>query len=134
MSFDLYNYSGAYITFAVARENCDIPGDRDPVVHARTALLGLMYWNDLHTLHQPLPELPEFLMGKLIAFDTGRKCISADDSEILLTVAVSVCERNWNKTPELTGEDEEKALSFLKWLRVNGDITNFKIRGEEYEG
>jgi len=139
MSFDPYDHPGAYITFRI--ENGDEPF---AVVHARTALFGLMYWNAHHRPQKPLPELPDFMKGKLTVFDTGEKCIGTDDAERLFSVAISVCERTWNKSPfsgtfndngefDAQYDDEEKALVFLKWLREHGDIGKLKIRGEEYE-
>jgi len=135
-----YDYPDAYISFCIETDK-----EPYPVVCARTALFGLMYWNAHHRPRKPFPELPDFMKGKLTVFDTGEKCISAEDSETLLTVAISVCERKWNKSPFTPqgaspqehkfwpGEEENKALYFLKWLRQNGDITKLKINGEEWE-
>jgi len=136
--YDPYDHPNAYISFAICRKSCDVPGDRDPVVHAKTAVFGLMYWNAAHSPHPPMPDLPN-LMGGLTIFDTGQKCV--DDPSDLFVVATSVCERKWNKNPfsdyddpqyEDPQYDEENALIFLKWLREYGDITKLKIRGEEY--
>lgn len=141
MPFDPFDQPDAYISFSIESDQ-----ERDPVVHAQTALFGLMYWNAHHTPQKPLPELPDLMKGKLVVFDTGQKCIGAEDSETLLAVAISVCERTWNKNPlvppdaipnehaiHIEPDAEEKALKFLQWLREYGDITKLKIKGEEYE-
>jgi len=135
MSFDPYDHPDSYITFSVEKDGILPESSFDPTCHARTALFGVMYWYDLETPQPPLPDFPPELMGKLTAWDTGKRLVGPDEADTLLMLAVSACERNWNKTPELaTGEDaEEKALSLLKWIRKNGNITKLKIRGEEYE-
>jgi hypothetical protein len=146
--YDPYDHPDAYITFVI--DGKSVGQDGDPIVHARTALFGLMYWNAAHTPQTPLPELPDFMKGKLTVFDTGNKCISAEDSETLLTVAASVCERKWNKSPFYFScpngdpiqiilnyeDDEARALHFLKWLRLDkeADIIKLKIGGEEFKG
>jgi len=132
--YDPYDYSSAYISFGIDKESIGRQDSQfDPVVHAKSALFGLMYWNANHCPQQPLPELPDFMVGRISVWQTNEKHIDTEDADQLFTAAIAVCERTWNQTPELAGEDEEKALEFLKWLREHGDITKLKIRGEEYD-
>jgi hypothetical protein len=97
---------------------------------AKSALCGLMYWN--MRFSPPPPPIPEEFLGKVVLQDTGQKVIGPDTPQLLLDICVATCERQWNKTPKLYGESlEDRALSFLKWLRGIGDITYLEVDGEE---